>query len=401
MRLFVLFPGDDDDDDDERTKQKYGRQEGRSQSTITRRERRRMHCSMCIAMSGPCATTLRALVRYLSVASNLLLRRRHGSCCCARALSSTSSLPSSSSQQQRQQNPDRVLADIADYVLRNPDRSVAIDVPSSSYYSSYSRLARTTARLCLMDGLSCAFLALEDPACAEMLGPAFPPLLDDYSEANSNGNNRRSAREFGCRIPGTALVEADPVQAAFDIGCLVRWLDFNDTWLALEWGHPSDNCAGILAVADYLDIWNMRRRRNGEGGGTRVTVGDVLTAMIQAYEIQGVLALDNSFNRVGFDHVLLVRVATAAVATRMLFEYDNDDDNKNDRNRDDRGAIISAVSNAFLDGGALRTYRHAPNVGSRKSWAAADATSRGVWHAATAVFRKSETGYPSCITAPS
>jgi 2-methylcitrate dehydratase PrpD len=173
-------------------------------------------------------------------------------------------------------------------------------------------------------------------------------------------------------VPGTAFV-LDPVTAAFNIGCLVRWLDFNDTWLAAEWGHPSDNLGAILAVADYLD-------RNG---GT-LTVRDVLGAMIKAHEIQGVLALTNSFNRVGLDHVLLVRVASTAVATALLGGT--------------REQVINALSNAFLDGGALRTYRHAPNTGSRKSWAAGDATARGVWHAL--LSRRGEMGYPAALSTP-
>jgi 2-methylcitrate dehydratase len=177
-------------------------------------------------------------------------------------------------------------------------------------------------------------------------------------------------------VPGTSF-ELDPVTAAFSIGAMVRWLDFNDTWLAAEWGHPSDNLGGILAVADYLS------RRPG-ADRVPLTVGDVLTAMIQAHEIQGVLALKNSFNRVGLDHVLLVRVATTAVATHLL--------------GGNREQIVNAVSNAWLDGGALRTYRHAPNTGSRKSWAAGDATSRGVRLALIALT--GEMGYPSALSTP-
>jgi 2-methylcitrate dehydratase len=180
----------------------------------------------------------------------------------------------------------------------------------------------------------------------------------------------------GARVPGTSF-ELDPVQAAFNIGAMIRWLDFNDTWLAAEWGHPSDNLGGILAVADYLS------RRNVAEGKKPLTVKDVLTAMIKAHEIQGVLALENSYNRVGLDHVLLVRVASTAVVTRML-----------GGSRED---VVNAVSNAWVDGGALRTYRHAPNTGSRKSWAAGDATSRAVRHALMALT--GEMGYPSALSA--
>ena len=189
-----------------------------------------------------------------------------------------------------------------------------------------------------------------------MLGPVVPGIVV----------------ENGARVPGTAFV-LDPVAAAFNIGVLIRWLDFNDTWLAAEWGHPSDNLGAILAVADYLD-------RNGR----TLTVRDVLTAMIKAHEIQGVIALENSFNRVGLDHVLLVRIASTAVAAALLGGT--------------REQVINAISNAFLDGGALRTYRHAPNTGSRKSWAAGDATARGVWHALIAL--RGEMGYPGALSTP-
>jgi 2-methylcitrate dehydratase len=207
-----------------------------------------------------------------------------------------------------------------------------------------------------MDTLGCGMLALGFPACTKLLGPVVPG-------ADLKG---------GARVPGTRY-ELDPVAAAFNIGAMVRWLDFNDTWLAAEWGHPSDNLGAILGVADYL----ARR------GPAPLTMSDVLTAMIQAHEIQGVLALNHSFNRVGLDHVLLVRIASTAVAARLL-----------GCNRDQ---IVNAVSNAWLDGGALRTYRHAPNTGSRKSWAAGDATSRGVRHALLALT--GEMGYPSALTA--
>ena len=236
--------------------------------------------------------------------------------------------------------PDALLTEIADYVLL--DRAESAE-------------ARRIARYCLMDTLGCGILALGFPACTKLLGPVVPG-------AELPG---------GARVPGTRY-ELDPIAAAFNIGALVRWLDFNDTWLAAEWGHPSDNLGAILAVADY------QSRR-----GARLTMADVVTAMVQAHEIQGVLALNHSFNRVGLDHVLLVRIASTAVATRLL--------------GGSRDEIVNAVSNAWLDGGALRTYRHAPNTGSRKSWAAGDATSRGVRHALLA--RAGEMGYPSALTA--
>src|SRR5512147_1239986 len=241
--------------------------------------------------------------------------------------------------------PDRLLTDIADYVLQA--RAGGAE-------------ARRIARYCLMDTLGCGILALGYPACTKLLGPVVPG-------AEMKG---------GARVPGTAY-ELDPVMAAFNIGALVRWLDFNDTWLAAEWGHPSDNLGAILAVADYLS------RKRVASGLRALTMADVLTAMIKAHEIQGVLALNHSFNRVGLDHVLLVRVASTAVATQMLGGT--------------REQVVNAVSNAWLDGGALRTYRHAPNTGSRKSWAAGDATSRAVRHALFALA--GEMGYPSALTA--
>jgi len=236
--------------------------------------------------------------------------------------------------------PDHLLAAIADYVLGCEIRS---------------GLAYETAGYCLMDTLACGFQALKYPACTKLMGPVVPG-------ATLTG---------GARVPGTSY-ELDPVNAAFNIGAMIRWLDFNDTWLAAEWGHPSDNLGGILAVADYLSR-----------SGRALIVRDVLTAMIKAHEIQGVLALENSFNRVGLDHVLLVRVASTAVVTALLGA--------------DRDQVINAVSNAWIDGGALRTYRHAPNTGSRKSWAAADATSRAVRLALFAL--KGEMGYPSALSA--
>jgi 2-methylcitrate dehydratase len=236
--------------------------------------------------------------------------------------------------------PDHILTAIADYV---------------SNFEIQSELAYETARYCLMDTLACGFQALKYPACTKLLGPVVPG----------------ATLTNGARVPGTAY-ELDPINAAFNIGAMIRWLDFNDTWLAAEWGHPSDNLGAILAVADYLSR-----------SGRPLTVRDVLTGMIKAHEIQGVLALENSFNRVGLDHVLLVRVASTAVVTALL--------------GGSHEQIINAVSNAWIDGGALRTYRHAPNTGSRKSWAAGDATSRAVRHALFAL--KGEMGYPSALSA--
>ncbi|HEX2138812.1 MAG TPA: bifunctional 2-methylcitrate dehydratase/aconitate hydratase [Woeseiaceae bacterium] len=223
-----------------------------------------------------------------------------------------------------------------------------------------SDLAFETAHWGLLDTLACGFQALDYPACTKLLGPLVPG-------ATLSG---------GARVPGTSF-ELEPVQAAFNIGAMIRWLDFNDTWLAAEWGHPSDNLGAILAIADYLS------RRNRLGGKDPLTMRDVLAAMIKAHEIQGVIALENSFNRVGLDHVLLVRVASTAVVTRMLGgRFDE---------------VVNAVSNAWIDGGALRTYRHAPNTGSRKSWAAGDATSRAVRLALIALT--GEMGYPSALSA--
>ena len=244
-------------------------------------------------------------------------------------------------------DPDPELIDIADYVL--------------NYDVTQSREAMETARYCLMDTLGCGLLALNYPACTKLLGPVVPG-------ANMAG---------GARVPGTDF-ELDPVRAAFNIGTMIRWLDFNDTWLAAEWGHPSDNLGGVLAVADYLS------RKAIAEGEKPLLMADVLTAMIKAHEVQGVIALENGFNRVGLDHVLLVRVATTAVVTAMLGGC--------------REQVINALSNAWIDGGALRTYRHAPNAGSRKSWAAGDATSRGVWLALTAT--RGEMGYPSALSTP-
>src|SRR4026208_2130788 len=241
--------------------------------------------------------------------------------------------------------PDKVLTDIADYAL-----SSSLD----------SKAAYETAYYCLMDTLGCGFEALEYPACTKLMGP----IVKGSSVPN------------GARVPGTQF-QLDPVQAAFNIGTMIRWLDFNDTWLAAEWGHPSDNLGAILAVADYLS------RRNATRGAKGLVVRDVLTAMIKAHEIQGVTALETSFTRVGLDHVLLVRIASTAVTAAMLGGT--------------RDQVINAVSNAWIDGGALRTYRHAPNTGSRKSWAAGDATSRAVRHALIALT--GEMGYPSALSA--
>jgi len=240
---------------------------------------------------------------------------------------------------------DPLLQQIADY-------SISLQINSAGAYE--------TARYCLMDSLGCALLALNYPACTKLLGPIVPGTVVPN----------------GSRVPGTNY-ELDPVAAAFNIGALVRWLDFNDTWLAAEWGHPSDNLGAILAVADFASRRNVAEEKQS------YIVRDLLTAMIQAHEIQGILALENAFNRVGLDHVLLVRVASTAITTRLLGGT--------------RDQIVNAVSNAWLDGGALRTYRHAPNTGSRKSWAAGDATSRAVLHAFMAV--KGELGYPSALSA--
>lgn len=253
--------------------------------------------------------------------------------------------------------PDPLLVDLADYAL---NARIASDE------------ALDTARWCLADTLACGILALAYPACTKLLGPVVPGTTIKH----------------GARVPGTAH-ELDPVQAAFNIGTIVRWLDFNDTWLAAEWGHPSDNLGAILAVADWLS----RQQAAGTAPAafqsavrpaqSAIAMRDVLTAMVKAHEIQGVLALENSFNRVGLDHVLLVRVASTAVATAMLGGT--------------REQVINAISHAWLDGSALRTYRHAPNTGSRKSWAAGDATSRAVRLALIALT--GEMGYPSVLSA--
>jgi 2-methylcitrate dehydratase len=241
--------------------------------------------------------------------------------------------------------PDKVLTDIADYVLK---------------YEITNALAYETARNCLIDTLGCGLEALEYPACTKLLGPIVPGTIVPN----------------GAKVPGTRY-QLDPVQAAFNIGTTIRWLDFNDTWLAAEWGHPSDNLGGILATADWLS------RNNLAAGKPPLAMKDVLTAMIKAHEIQGCIALENSFNKVGLDHVVLVKVASTAVVAQMLGLT--------------RDQIINAVSLAWVDGQSLRTYRHAPNTGSRKSWAAGDATSRAVRLALIA--QTGEMGYPSVLTA--
>lgn len=253
--------------------------------------------------------------------------------------------------------PDKVLVELAEYAL-NPK------APSDE--------ALETARWCLADSLACGIMALADPECTKLLGPVVPGT----TLAN------------GARVPGTRF-ELDPVQGAFNIGTIVRWLDLNDTWLAAEWGHPSDNLGAILATADWLSRNQAAGQRLTAFGSrppiqrTPVTMREVLIAMVKAHEIHGVLALDNAFNRVGLDHVLLVRVASTAVVTAMLGGTHEQ--------------VINAISQAWLDGSALRTYRHAPNIGSRKSWAAGDATSRAVRLALLSMT--GEMGYPSALTA--
>jgi 2-methylcitrate dehydratase len=240
---------------------------------------------------------------------------------------------------------DKVMTDIVDYV---------IDFPITS------TLAYDTAYYCLLDTLGCGMESLEYPACKKLLGPIVP------------GTHVPN----GTKVPGTQF-QLDPVQAAFNIGTLCRWLDFNDTWLAAEWGHPSDNLGGILATADWLSRENLAR------GKKPLVIRDVLTAMIKAHEIQGCIALENAFNKVGLDHVILVKVASTAVVAQMLGLS--------------REQILNAVSLAWVDGHSLRTYRHTPNTGSRKSWAAGDATSRAVRLALMA--QKGEMGYPTALTA--
>lgn len=241
--------------------------------------------------------------------------------------------------------PDKVLIDIVDYVVS---------------YEIRSDLAYQTARNCLIDTIGCGLEALEYPACTKLLGPIVPGTVVPH----------------GARVPGTPL-QLDPVQAAFNIGAMIRWLDFNDTWLAAEWGHPSDNLGAILAVADWLS------RTAVAAGKPPLLMKQVLTAMIKAHEIQGCIALENSFNKVGLDHVVLVKVASTAVVSQLLGLT--------------REQTIAALSQAWVDGQSLRTYRHAPNTGSRKSWAAGDAASRAVRLAL--ISATGEMGYPSALTA--
>ena len=242
---------------------------------------------------------------------------------------------------------DSVIENIVDYVL-NQDVSA-------------SEEAMETARYCFMDTIGCGLYALQYPACTKMMGPIVPGATLDN----------------GARVPGTNY-ELDPVRSAWNIGTMIRWLDYNDTWLAAEWGHPSDNLGAILATTDYLSRNNIAQGKSG------LSMQDVLEAMIKAHEIQGVIALENSFNRVGLDHVMLVRIASTAVSAQLL--------------GCDREQMLNAVSHAWLDGSSLRTYRHAPNTGSRKSWAAGDATARGLFLALMA--KRGEMGYPSAVTAP-
>ena len=240
---------------------------------------------------------------------------------------------------------DKVIVDIVDYAHK---------------HKVTSREAYETARYCLMDTLGCGFEALEFPACTKLLGPIVPGTIVPN----------------GAKVPGTSF-QLDPVQAAFNLGAMIRWLDFNDTWLAAEWGHPSDNLGGILMAADWISRGALA------AGKPPLAMREVLTGMIKAHEIQGCIALENSFNRVGLDHVLLVKVASTAVVGTLLGLT--------------REETLNAVSNAWIDGQSLRTYRHAPNTGSRKSWAAGDATSRAVRLALIA--RTGEMGYPSALTA--
>jgi 2-methylcitrate dehydratase len=240
---------------------------------------------------------------------------------------------------------DQVIVDIVDYVHK---------------HKIASKEAYETARYCLMDTLGCGFEALMFPACTKLMGPIVPGTVVPN----------------GAKVPGTSF-QLDPVQAAFNLGAMIRWLDFNDTWLAAEWGHPSDNLGGILMAADWVS------RNAVAAGKPPLAMRDVLTAMIKAHEIQGCIAIENSFNKVGLDHVLLVKVASTAVVSVLLGLT--------------REETLNAVSNAWIDGQSLRTYRHAPNTGSRKSWAAGDATARAVRLALIA--KTGEMGYPSALTA--
>lgn len=241
---------------------------------------------------------------------------------------------------------DSVIKEIADYVVN---------------FEIKSDLALDTARNCLIDTIGCGLLALKFPACTKMLGPVV----------------EGSSVPFGVRVPGTNF-KLDPIKGAFDIGCIIRWLDYNDTWLAAEWGHPSDNLGAILAVADFIS------QKNISEGKEPLKMKLVLESMIMAHEIQGVLALKNSFNKVGLDHVVLVKVASTALVTKLM--------------GGSKEQIMDAVSHAWVDGQSLRTYRHAPNAGSRKSWAAGDATSRAV--RLSMITLSGEMGYPGVLSAP-
>ena len=240
-------------------------------------------------------------------------------------------------------DPDELIKKIADYVHD---------------YKITSDEAISTAKYCLMDTIGCGLLALTFPECKSLLGPH----IDGTEVPN------------GVRVLGTNF-KLDPIKAAWDNGAIIRWLDFNDTWLAAEWGHPSDNLGGILSACDYISQ-NYPERN--------ISVKDIIFSMIKAHEIQGVMALENSFNRVGLDHVLLVKIASVGVISVILGLT--------------KDQTIDALSQAFVDGQSLRTYRHAPNAGPRKSWAAGDATSRAmqlVW-----LTKKGQIGYPSAISAP-
>jgi len=253
---------------------------------------------------------------------------------------------------------DDLLITLSDYVH---------DTSSNTSIKPFSDLAYQTAHLSLFDSFACLLLAQKEPQCLQLLGPIVPGTVVP----------------LGIRVPGTQY-ELDPIKAAFDIGTCIRWLDYNDTWLAAEWGHPSDNLGGILAVADYLSLRAGSSISTSSGKiPNQMTLKDILTAMIQAYEIQGILALENAFNRVGLDHVVLVKVATTAVVSKLLGLSKNQ--------------TMDALSNAWIDGQSLRTYRHAPNTGARKSWAAGDATSRGLrlaW-----MVMQGQQGYPSALSA--
>ena len=241
---------------------------------------------------------------------------------------------------------DSVISEIANYVTN---------------FEIESDLALDTARNCLIDTIGCGLLALKFPACTKMLGPVV----------------EGTSVPFGVRVPGTNF-KLDPIKGAFDIGCAIRWLDYNDTWLAAEWGHPSDNLGAILSITDFISQQKISK------GEDPLTMRTVLEAMIMTHEIQGVLALKNSFNKVGLDHVVLVKVASTALVTKLMGGT--------------KDQIMDAVSQAWVDGQSLRTYRHAPNAGSRKSWAAGDATSRAIRLAM--ITLSGEMGYPGALSAP-